>query len=93
MSERFFCPHVDQRLIVLFGFGFVSAAKNSSCLPSPCENGGTCVVDGDSFSCVCKEGWEGATCSHSESLHHLHLQHQQQLHMYYYCFQLEVVKK
>lgn len=44
-------------------------AKNSSCLPSPCENGGTCVVDGDSFSCVCKEGWEGATCSHSESLH------------------------
>lgn len=37
-------------------------------MPSPCENGGTCVVDGDSFSCLCKEGWEGATCSHSESL-------------------------
>lgn len=48
---------------------FVSSAKNSSCLPSPCENGGTCVVMGDSFICVCKEGWEGATCSHSESLH------------------------
>uniref|UniRef100_A0A3Q1EF22 Delta-like protein n=1 Tax=Acanthochromis polyacanthus TaxID=80966 RepID=A0A3Q1EF22_9TELE len=44
---------------------FVSPAKNSSCLPSPCENGGTCVVDGDSFSCFCKEGWEGATCSHN----------------------------
>ncbi len=49
---------------------FVSPARNSSCLPSPCENGGTCVVDGDAFSCVCKEGWEGATCSHSESLRH-----------------------
>lgn len=24
------------------------------------------MVGGDSFMCVCKEGWEGATCSHSE---------------------------
>uniref|UniRef100_A0A7N8XXP7 Delta-like protein n=1 Tax=Mastacembelus armatus TaxID=205130 RepID=A0A7N8XXP7_9TELE len=45
--------------------GLPGETKNSSCLPSPCENGGTCVVDGDSFSCVCKEGWEGATCSHN----------------------------
>uniref|UniRef100_A0A671SDD0 Delta-like protein n=1 Tax=Sinocyclocheilus anshuiensis TaxID=1608454 RepID=A0A671SDD0_9TELE len=40
-------------------------AKNSSCLPNPCENGATCVVTGDSFTCVCKEGWEGLTCSQS----------------------------
>uniref|UniRef100_A0A7N8WIV4 Delta-like protein n=1 Tax=Mastacembelus armatus TaxID=205130 RepID=A0A7N8WIV4_9TELE len=44
---------------------FVCRLTRPSCLPSPCENGGTCVVDGDSFSCVCKEGWEGATCSHN----------------------------
>lgn len=43
------------------------AGRNSSCLPNPCENGGTCTVHGGSFRCVCKEGWEGATCSHSES--------------------------
>lgn len=44
------------------------AARNSSCLPNPCENGGTCTVHADTFRCICKEGWEGTTCSHSESL-------------------------
>lgn len=29
-------------------------------------NGGTCVGSGDSFSCICREGWEGRTCTHSE---------------------------
>lgn len=42
------------------------AARNSSCLPSPCHNGGTCVVNGESFTCVCKEGWEGPICTQSE---------------------------
>lgn len=42
------------------------SAKNSSCLPNPCENGGTCVVTGESFTCVCKEGWEGPTCTQSK---------------------------
>ena len=42
------------------------SAKNSSCLPNPCEYGGTCVVSGDTFTCVCKEGWEGPTCTQSE---------------------------
>uniref|UniRef100_A0A3Q3MUU7 Delta-like protein n=1 Tax=Mastacembelus armatus TaxID=205130 RepID=A0A3Q3MUU7_9TELE len=55
-SDGVLCPHVVLSC---------RPADNSSCLPSPCENGGTCVVDGDSFSCVCKEGWEGATCSHN----------------------------
>uniref|UniRef100_A0A8D1PZM4 Delta-like protein n=1 Tax=Sus scrofa TaxID=9823 RepID=A0A8D1PZM4_PIG len=41
-------------------------AKNSSCLPNPCVNGGTCVGSGDSFSCICRDGWEGRTCTHSE---------------------------
>lgn len=42
------------------------AAKNSSCVPNPCVNGGTCVGSGDSFSCICRDGWEGRTCTHSE---------------------------
>lgn len=31
-------------------------------------NGGTCVGSGDSFSCICKEGWEGRTCTQSKAL-------------------------
>lgn len=48
-------------------FLFITA-KNSSCLPNPCVNGGTCVGSGDSFSCICRDGWEGRTCTHSELL-------------------------
>eukprot|EP00066_Takifugu_rubripes_P012561 XP_011601827.1 PREDICTED: protein jagged-1 [Takifugu rubripes] len=49
--------------IVLHGCEANINTKNSSCLPNPCENGGTCVVAGESFTCVCKEGWEGPTCT------------------------------
>lgn len=42
------------------------SARNNSCLPNPCLNGGTCVGSGDSFSCICRDGWEGRTCTHSE---------------------------
>lgn len=49
-----------------FLYFFCVSAKNSSCLPNPCENGGTCVVTGESFTCVCKEGWEGPTCTQSK---------------------------
>lgn len=48
------------------GFLSLPAAKNSSCVPNPCVNGGTCVGSGDSFSCICRDGWEGRTCTHSE---------------------------
>ena len=33
------------------------------CDSSPCENGGTCTNNGDSFSCECAKGFEGETCS------------------------------
>ncbi|KAB0398852.1 hypothetical protein E2I00_006046, partial [Balaenoptera physalus] len=45
--------------------GGACRAKNSSCLPNPCVNGGTCVGSGDSFSCICRDGWEGRTCTHN----------------------------
>lgn len=57
-------PWILKEGVVLICFCFV--ARNSSCLPSPCHNGGTCVVNGDSFTCVCKEGWEGPICTQSE---------------------------
>ncbi|KAI4900182.1 hypothetical protein NFI96_023906, partial [Prochilodus magdalenae] len=37
--------------------------KNSPCLSSPCENGGTCVGSSNStFTCICPEGFEGTNC-------------------------------
>lgn len=42
------------------------SAKNSTCASGPCLNGGTCVGGGDTFTCICKDGWEGATCAQSE---------------------------
>lgn len=45
----------------------VFAAQNSSCDLGPCENGGTCVGGGDVFTCICKDGWEGPTCTQSRS--------------------------
>uniref|UniRef100_A0A6Q2XBJ5 Delta-like protein n=1 Tax=Esox lucius TaxID=8010 RepID=A0A6Q2XBJ5_ESOLU len=43
--------------------GRMYVTKNSSCLPNPCQYGGTCVTSGETFTCVCKEGWEGDTCT------------------------------
>ncbi|CAH3182654.1 unnamed protein product [Porites lobata] len=32
------------------------------CDINPCEHGGTCMNDGNSFKCVCPEGYTGRTC-------------------------------
>ena len=38
------------------------AASIKACDSSPCHNGGTCVNSGDSFTCICKDGYEGPLC-------------------------------
>ena len=45
---------------------FVSQ-QNSSCQPNPCQNGGSCVDQADSFVCVCPNGVGGKFC-HGENL-------------------------
>lgn len=37
-------------------------ASVKACDSSPCHNGGTCVNSGDSFTCICKDGYEGPLC-------------------------------
>lgn len=39
---------------------FLTAAN--PCLSSPCDNGGTCQEDGDSYKCFCADGFNGTNC-------------------------------
>ena len=33
-----------------------------ACGPEPCENGGTCVVQGNSYTCNCLQPYHGENC-------------------------------
>lgn len=33
------------------------------CLSNPCQNGGTCVDNSGSHSCICLAGWTGQNCT------------------------------
>ena len=35
---------------------------NDECDPNPCQNGGTCIGDVDSYKCNCVPGYEGENC-------------------------------
>ena len=41
-------------------------AGESQCDEATCNNGGTCLDEGDNFTCKCAPGWEGATCNIGE---------------------------
>lgn len=43
----------------------LSAAERRACDSSPCKNGATCVNTGDGFTCLCQDGWDGATCQNN----------------------------
>nr|XP_034320081.1 protein jagged-1 isoform X1 [Crassostrea gigas] len=32
------------------------------CLSNPCQNGGTCINNDGSFTCMCPDGWRGTLC-------------------------------
>lgn len=38
----------------------------NECNQFPCENGGTCINNQGSFTCICKEGWDGPTCQNGK---------------------------
>ena len=47
------------------------SAKLPFCKSNPCQNGGTCRVSWETFSCDCPLGYGGKDCSHGETLHEL----------------------
>jgi len=43
---------------------FISEVK--TCLPDPCNNGGTCETKGNSHKCVCPQPYSGVFCDKSK---------------------------
>lgn len=42
-------------------------ADTDDCVANLCQNNGTCVDGIADFSCYCKNGWKGKTCSRKDS--------------------------
>ena len=49
---------------------FLVSSMAGICTPSTCQNGGTCVAAGLSFTCDCPPGFHGALCEHETVLTH-----------------------
>ncbi|XP_068600336.1 cadherin EGF LAG seven-pass G-type receptor 3 [Brachionichthys hirsutus] len=62
--------HIDNKPLDLAGFiannGTLPgcSAKHPFCKSNPCQNGGTCSVSWETFSCDCPLGYGGKDCSH-----------------------------
>ena len=41
----------------------LSALKQNHCDGSPCKNGAKCLSGTSGFTCQCKDGWTGTTCT------------------------------
>ncbi|KFQ29163.1 Multimerin-1, partial [Mesitornis unicolor] len=41
----------------------IDAGQYSACVSSPCQNGGTCINDRESFICACRHPFGGVSCS------------------------------
>ncbi|MEQ2193691.1 Cadherin EGF LAG seven-pass G-type receptor 3, partial [Xenoophorus captivus] len=63
--------HIDNKALDLAGFiannGTLlgCSAKHLFCKSNPCQNGGTCRVSWETFSCDCPVGYGGKDCSHT----------------------------
>lgn len=45
----------------------VPPSDEHACASNPCAHGGTCHEVHEAFECQCPPGWEGPTCTTSES--------------------------
>ena len=42
--------------------GAMNTRMDTQCDPNPCENGGTCQDDENSYTCTCVHGYDGVDC-------------------------------
>lgn len=45
----------------------VSAVEKDPCRTNPCVHGGSCLQEGDGYSCYCPQGFTGESCEIGES--------------------------
>ncbi|XP_063956498.1 uncharacterized protein LOC129263243 [Lytechinus pictus] len=45
------------------GVEFVPCIKGDACDPDPCFNGGTCMLNDTSYTCLCSGAWTGRNCT------------------------------
>nr|XP_015827106.2 neurocan core protein isoform X1 [Nothobranchius furzeri] len=49
-------------LVPNWAFGLISSVETNPCQTSPCLHGGSCLQEGDGYSCYCPQGFSGENC-------------------------------
>ncbi|XP_037624798.1 neurocan core protein isoform X2 [Sebastes umbrosus] len=45
-----------------WAFGLIPSVENNPCQTNPCLHGGSCLQEGDGYSCYCPQGFSGESC-------------------------------
>lgn len=59
---------VSDRLTLLFSLPLSLPPDIDDCQSNPCQNGGTCIDEVNSFVCLCLPSYGGATCEKGNNL-------------------------
>ncbi|XP_077440404.1 neurocan core protein [Vanacampus margaritifer] len=49
-------------LVPSWAYGFIPPVESNPCQTSPCLHGGSCLQEGDGYSCYCPQGFSGESC-------------------------------
>nr|XP_046247075.1 neurocan core protein [Scatophagus argus] len=49
-------------LVPNWAFGLIPSVESNPCQTNPCLHGGSCLQEGDGYSCYCPQGFSGESC-------------------------------
>lgn len=49
-------------LVPNWAFGLIPSGESNPCQTNPCLHGGSCLQEGDGYSCYCPQGFSGESC-------------------------------